>query len=308
MPAEVCRETFRKRGCFRSSAVQLSFPIEQRTLFNANSFSYEVTHMSSFVQAAATPAVILILAAAVLAGVIFTAAPNDSHNDLKLLQQCIATFSQGSLRRGSTINASCLDAVLGSRVSRTAYADIYSQHISALHMSSSGATQVPRVAVVMVLAAAAAGSSATTGAAGAPYYARSLQNKVRYCKRHGYDLHVFNGTLDASRSVSWSKLLAVHRAMWAGYDWVWSIDADTLVMNPEVRLEAILGISQPRHAAIVPVDCRGPNGGECMFGMIQQGAWYAPCDDKKGVFYSTPTSTPTAFRVALAPGITPRSI
>lgn len=73
----------------------------------------------------------------------------------------------------------------------------------------------------------------------ANYGALGAANKERYAARHGYGFAGYSHSLDPSRPPYVSKLAAI-RAQLPGYDWVFWTDADSLVMNPLVRLESII--------------------------------------------------------------------
>lgn len=64
-------------------------------------------------------------------------------------------------------------------------------------------------------------------------------NKQVYGRRHGYDCFVYRERLDTSRHPAWSKLVAIKRHL-PEYDWVFWTDADSLIMNGERTLEAII--------------------------------------------------------------------
>jgi len=72
-------------------------------------------------------------------------------------------------------------------------------------------------------------------------------SKRAYCERWGYDFACFEGTLDPERPPAWSKVLFV-RSLLDRYDWVFWLDADALVMNPDVALEGLL---DPRYSLIL---------------------------------------------------------
>ncbi|MCO5559179.1 hypothetical protein L7F22_012773 [Adiantum nelumboides] len=65
-------------------------------------------------------------------------------------------------------------------------------------------------------------------------------NKVKYAQRHGYTFINASDTLDNSRPPSWSKILAVRKHL-PKFDWVFWNDVDSLVTNPEISLESIIG-------------------------------------------------------------------
>jgi hypothetical protein len=64
-------------------------------------------------------------------------------------------------------------------------------------------------------------------------------SKRAYCERWGYDFACLEGTLDPDRPPAWSKVLFVRRLL-DEYDWVFWLDADALIMNPNVALEDLL--------------------------------------------------------------------
>ncbi|KAJ7522961.1 hypothetical protein O6H91_18G032800 [Diphasiastrum complanatum] len=65
-------------------------------------------------------------------------------------------------------------------------------------------------------------------------------NKKSYVQRHGYDFIDASDLLDKSRPPSWSKILAVRKHL-ANFDWIFWTDADSLVTNPSIALEDIIG-------------------------------------------------------------------
>lgn len=74
-------------------------------------------------------------------------------------------------------------------------------------------------------------------------------NKQHYAEKHGYDLFDESKSLDTSRPPSWSKIKAVQRLLTEEHcDWVFWMDADTVIMNSDIRLEEFL-----------PVDDDGPD-------------------------------------------------
>ncbi len=73
----------------------------------------------------------------------------------------------------------------------------------------------------------------------AGYGKLSAANKKSYAKRHGYDFAVYDRSSDASRHPAFSKLAAMKTQL-ANHDWVFWSDADSLIMNPDIRLESII--------------------------------------------------------------------
>jgi len=67
----------------------------------------------------------------------------------------------------------------------------------------------------------------------------TYNSKKNYCNTWGYDLISECGTLDSERPPAWSKILLLRKLL-DSYDWLYWIDADALIMNPETRLEDII--------------------------------------------------------------------
>ena len=63
----------------------------------------------------------------------------------------------------------------------------------------------------------------------------SIETKKEYCARHGYRLVRHEKTLCESRHPSWSKIVAVQKAM-EDTRWIFWIDADAMVMNITIPL------------------------------------------------------------------------
>ncbi|KAH7425095.1 hypothetical protein KP509_11G039700 [Ceratopteris richardii] len=95
-------------------------------------------------------------------------------------------------------------------------------------------------------------------------------NKEKYAKRHGYTFIDASNTLDASRPPSWSKILAVRKHL-PNFDWVFWNDVDSLVTNPDISLEEIIGsvIGSRYHKVtpdlIITKDVTGINAGMFFF-------------------------------------------
>jgi len=64
----------------------------------------------------------------------------------------------------------------------------------------------------------------------------ALANFQAYCDFHGYDLLVVDHSLDASRPLVWSKLVAMIRYL-PDYDWLLYLDGDALFANYSVTIE-----------------------------------------------------------------------
>jgi len=69
--------------------------------------------------------------------------------------------------------------------------------------------------------------------------------RVKYCEKYGYDFREDEDVHDKTRPPAWSKILLLLKCLNEGkenkYDYVVWIDADTLIMNPEKKLEDFIG-------------------------------------------------------------------
>jgi hypothetical protein len=67
------------------------------------------------------------------------------------------------------------------------------------------------------------------------------QNKRAYAAKHGYHLYDGSDLIDLSRPPAWSKIKAVKRLLQEERcDWVMWADADTVIMNSDVKIEDFL--------------------------------------------------------------------
>lgn len=64
-------------------------------------------------------------------------------------------------------------------------------------------------------------------------------NKKAYARKHGYDIYLHHELLDLSRPPAWSKIPAIEMHL-HDYEWIYWSDADSLIMNDEIRLESII--------------------------------------------------------------------
>lgn len=67
----------------------------------------------------------------------------------------------------------------------------------------------------------------------------SSANKRSYCERHRYDFIEETEALETGRPPTWWKIKLLQKHL-PSYDWIFWTDADSLVMNPSVRLERFL--------------------------------------------------------------------
>ena len=96
--------------------------------------------------------------------------------------------------------------------------------------------------------------------------AESTANKQAYADLHGYDLIVDEDIVDKSRPASWSKLLAMRKYL-PNYDFVLYIDIDTIIMNPDRRLEDIVDFNYDQMLAA------DKNGLNCGVWMLRNTPW-----------------------------------
>lgn len=82
--------------------------------------------------------------------------------------------------------------------------------------------------------------------------------KKRYCERHGYILAAYSEKLDG-RPASWSKVLALLECFERYQaDWFFCLDADAMILNPEVRLQDLV---DQRADLIISHDLNGLHAG-----------------------------------------------
>lgn len=88
--------------------------------------------------------------------------------------------------------------------------------------------------------------------------AMTWQNKLQYANKYGYYLFDESEHLDHSRPPSWSKITAARRLlMEENCTWVWWLDADTVIMNSEKRVEDFLPTSDAPQDLILSQDNLG---------------------------------------------------
>ncbi len=151
---------------------------------------------------------------------------------------------------------------------------VFDSHISNLHLSVKLSSDsfayflqriprlIKRVVKILVLSLADA-SFSDIGAISSP-------NKKRYADKHGYDFICVDYVRDSNRSASWNKILWLEKLL-PEYDWVFWTDADSLVMNCEIRLEDIIGDSA--HDLILTRDENGLNAGQFLIRNCYWSLW-----------------------------------
>lgn len=96
--------------------------------------------------------------------------------------------------------------------------------------------------------------------------AQSMANKQAYADYHGYDLIVDEEIIDRNRPTSWSKLLAMRKYL-PDYDFMLYVDVDTIIMNPEKKLEDIVDYNYDQMLAA------DKNGLNCGVWMVRNTPW-----------------------------------
>lgn len=86
-----------------------------------------------------------------------------------------------------------------------------------------------------------------------------FKNKEEYCVRHGYDFICGDKSLDASRGITWSKILLILEVMKnKDVQWVFWSDADALIMNTALLIEDLI---DENYNLIINFDHNGFNSG-----------------------------------------------
>lgn len=67
-------------------------------------------------------------------------------------------------------------------------------------------------------------------------------NIKKYCELHGYDLHIdYQEKFSNGKPAQWQKIRAARELLGTGkYDWVFYLDTDCLIMNPNIKLESFI--------------------------------------------------------------------
>lgn len=89
-----------------------------------------------------------------------------------------------------------------------------------------------------------------------------VENRQAYCNRHNYTLIDANPLMNSSRPAAWSKLLAMdHHFQKDNYDYLMFLDMDTIIMNPDIKLESFVEASGGTYDLIMTEDDNGLNSG-----------------------------------------------
>lgn len=93
------------------------------------------------------------------------------------------------------------------------------------------------------------------------------QNKKDYAKLHGYHLFDASHLIDTSRPPAWSKIKAVSHLLGPSMacEWVLWTDADTVIMNSDIRIEDILPADASKDLLVASDKGGGYNSGVFLF-------------------------------------------
>lgn len=83
----------------------------------------------------------------------------------------------------------------------------------------------------------------------------------KYCDKHNYGFHDDEDVYDKKRSPAWSKILLLSKYMKSEYDYLIWIDADTLIMSPNVKIEDIIECHMEGNDILVSQDFKMINTG-----------------------------------------------
>ena len=88
-------------------------------------------------------------------------------------------------------------------------------------------------------------------------YAIYSENSIKeYCYKQGYTFYIYRKTLDDKHSPSWSKSQAILNHV-NDHEYIMWLDADTLIFNPDKKIESILDQCLPRKHIIATQDIGG---------------------------------------------------
>ena len=89
----------------------------------------------------------------------------------------------------------------------------------------------------------------------------SHPNRASYCRRHGHAFISHDRNPDAGRHPYWGKVPVLLSHLNDGFDWLFWSDADSLILNPDLRLEDLVA-EDPAAELICTRDRHGINSGE----------------------------------------------
>jgi len=80
----------------------------------------------------------------------------------------------------------------------------------------------------------------------------SSLNKLQYCQKHGYEFLCHRNYEGYKRPISWYKILSIMDLI-TEYDWVFWTDADSFIVNMDIKLEDIIN-SQGKEKTTLRID------------------------------------------------------
>jgi hypothetical protein len=90
------------------------------------------------------------------------------------------------------------------------------------------------------------------------------ETKVRYCQKHKYEFIEDASVYDTNRPIAWSKILLLKKYL-KYYDYLVWMDADTNIMNDEIKLEDIIDTYAGNRDILVSRDISGEINTGVMF-------------------------------------------
>lgn len=86
----------------------------------------------------------------------------------------------------------------------------------------------------------------------------SLPGKREYCKRHGYDIIVVKNRFNKANSrLTWEKIPTILKHL-KRYEWIFWSDADSIIMNHDIRLENLVDDTCIMVASTMKLDGKKP--------------------------------------------------
>lgn len=125
----------------------------------------------------------------------------------------------------------------------------------------------------------------------------SAEVMAGYCAKHGYKCICHKKALLTEAPASWSKIPAVLKAFQTGADWVFWLDADAIILNPEIKLESFTNSGKD---IILTADLRGLQAGamllrNCEFSKIFLGEVWERLEECDGAGHSEQTAIRELF-------------
>jgi len=84
-----------------------------------------------------------------------------------------------------------------------------------------------------------------------------------YATRHSLELHLSTASLEPALSAAFSKLVQARRLLRMGYEWIWWLDCDTLLLRPERSPMDILRLAFTRYSFTSRLLCTNQSSFHC---------------------------------------------